>query len=82
MTVEDVAMKKEVHDIAIEVAKATPGILASAFTLNNIVAFFTLLFVLLQCAYLMRKWWREETEWGVKLKRWAQGLSTRPAPLE
>lgn len=38
---------------------------------------------ILQTAYLIRKWWREETEWGLKLKRWAQrhGM-TRPGPLE
>lgn len=82
MAVEDVAMKKEVHDIAIEVAKATPGILASAFTLNSVLTFFTLIFVLLQIVYLTRKWYREETEWGVRLKRWAQGITTKPAPLE
>jgi len=39
--------------------------------------------VLLQIAYLLRKWWREETEWGLKLKRWAarHGI-TKPADLD
>lgn len=82
MSVEEVAMKKEVHDIAIEVAKAAPGIVASAFTLNTIVAFFTLIFVILQILYLGRKWWREETAWGLRLKRWAAGVVTQRGDLE
>lgn len=82
MSVEDVAVKKEVQDIAIGVAQAAPGILASAFTLSNIVAFFTLIFVILQIAYLVRKWWREETEWGRRLKRWAAGIVTQPGDLQ
>ena len=38
---------------------------------------------ILQALYLLRKWWREETEAGLRMKRWAQkhGLS-KPAPLE
>lgn len=69
-------MKQELQDIAVEAAKATPGIAASAFTLNNAVALVTLLFIVLQIAYLVRKWVREETEWGRKLKRWAEGRQT------
>lgn len=64
-------MKQEVQDIAVEAAKATPGLLATSFTLNNLVALATLLFIILQIAYLVRKWVREETEWGRKIKRWA-----------
>jgi hypothetical protein len=64
-------MKQEVQDIAIEAAKATPGLVATSLTLNHMVALATLLFVILQIAYLVRKWVREETEWGRKLKRWA-----------
>ena len=64
-------MKQEVQDIAVEAAKATPGLLASSFTLNTAVALATLCFIVLQIVYLIRKWVREETEWGRKLKRWA-----------
>jgi hypothetical protein len=64
-------MKQEVQDIAVEAAKAAPGLLASSFTLNTAVALATLCFIILQIVYLIRKWVREETEWGRKLKRWA-----------
>lgn len=69
-------MKQEVQDIAVEAAKATPGLLATSFTLNNLVALTTLCFIVLQMAYLVRKWVREETEWGRKIKRWATGRSS------
>jgi len=69
-------MRQEIQDIAVEAAKATPGIAATAFTLNNAVALATLIFIVLQVAYLVRKWVREETEWGRKLKRWAEGRVT------
>ena len=74
-------MKQEFQDIAVEAAKATPGIVASTFTLNTMVALATLVFIILQIAYLIRKWIREETEWGRRLKRWADGKVTRPGDL-
>ncbi|HTH11158.1 MAG TPA: hypothetical protein VMA55_16435 [Acidovorax sp.] len=74
-------MKQEFQDIAVEAAKATPGIVASTFTLNTMVALATLVFIVLQIAYLIRKWVREETEWGRRLKRWADGKVTRPGDL-
>lgn len=37
---------------------------------------------LLQGLYLLRKWWREESEWGIKLKRWAGRQLTGPAPFD
>lgn len=75
-------MKQEVQDIAVEAAKAAPGVLATTFTLNTAVAAVTLIFIVLQIAYLCRKWIREETEWGRKLKRWAEGKPSQPADLE
>ena len=66
-------MKQEVQDIAVEAAKATPGLLATSLTLNNLVALATLCFIVLQMAHLVRKWVREETEWGRRIKRWATG---------
>lgn len=64
-------MKQEHYDIAVEAAKAAPGIAASGFTLNSLVALLTAIFIALQIVYLIRKWVREETEWGRKIKRWA-----------
>lgn len=74
-------MKQETQDILIESAKATPGVLATTFTLNTAVALATLVFIVLQIAYLVRKWIREETEWGVKLKNWAKEKFTQPGDL-
>ncbi len=75
--------KQELHDIAIEAAKASPGVIASGFTLSTAVTVATLLFILLQIAYLIRKWWREETEWGRKIRQWAErhGIS-KPMELD
>lgn len=64
-------MKQEIHDIAVEAAKASPGLLATGWTLNNAVALATFFFILLQIVYLIRKWVREESAWGIKIKRWA-----------
>ena len=75
-------MKQELHDIAIEVAKASPGIALTGITLNNAVALATICFIVLQIAYLIRKWVREETEWGRRLKRWASEKFTQPGDLE
>ncbi|MBL0918051.1 MAG: hypothetical protein IBJ14_05070 [Hydrogenophaga sp.] len=75
-------MKQELHDIAVQVTKASPGIALTGITLNHIVAIVTILYILLQAAYLIRKWIREETEWGRRLKRWASGKSTQPGDLQ
>lgn len=74
-------MKPETQDILIEAAKATPGITMSAITLNGTVAIVTIIFIVLQVAYLIRKWVREETEWGYRLKRWASDKFTQPGDL-
>lgn len=76
-------MKQEVQDIAVEAVKASPGVVAAGFTLSTAVTVATLLFILLQIAYLIRKWIREESEWGRKIKRWAErhGIS-KPMELD
>jgi len=75
------AIKQETHDILIEAVKAAPGITMSAITLNGAVAIATIVFIVLQVAYLIRKWVREETEWGYRLKRWAAEKFTQPGDL-
>lgn len=58
-------MKQETHDIAVEAIKGTPavvGAIASAVTLNHLLMLTTLLYVVVQVAYLLRKWWREERD--------------------
>lgn len=75
-------MKQETQDILLEAVKAAPGLTMTAITLNHLVAIATIFFIVLQAAYLVRKWMREETEWGRKLKRWAAGRVTEPGDLE
>lgn len=73
-------MTPEKHDIAVESVKAAPavaGAVAASLTLNEWVAVATGIYIVVQIAYLIRKWWREETEWGSKIKR-----GTDFAPLD
>lgn len=74
-------MKQETQDIIIEAVKAAPAVTMTALTMNDIVAFVTIIFIVLQVAYLVRKWMREETEWGIRLKRWAKEKFTEPGNL-
>jgi hypothetical protein len=55
-------MKPEVTSEAIKGTPAVAGTVYSALTLNELVAIVTGLYVLVQIAYLLRKWWREEKE--------------------
>ena len=78
-------MKQETRDIVVEAARVSPGVMLTGITLNDLLVLATLIYIVLQAAYLLRKWWREETEWGIKLKRWAErhGLRrSKPMPLD
>lgn len=58
-------MQNETHDIIIEAAKGAPavaGAVASAMTLNQWVMVSTAVYIVIQAAYLVRKWWREEID--------------------
>ncbi len=77
-------MKPELKDIAVEAAtKTTPAGLLAWISSADWTAMLAGTLVVLQILYLLRKWWREETEWGLKLKRWAErhGI-TKPAELD
>jgi len=76
-------MRQEAHDIAYEIAVRTaPAAGVAWYSDISWTAFFTGVLVCLQIVYLLRKWWREETEWGLRLKRWAKGDFTKPGDLE
>jgi membrane protein implicated in regulation of membrane protease activity len=66
-----------------EVAKGTPavaGAVATAVTDNLWIAVATFLYILIQGAYLLRKWWREEKDW--RAQRRAAGIKdSDAAPL-
>lgn len=75
-------MKQEIKDIAVELAVRTVPASGVAWYSNiSWTAFLTGILVCLQIIYLGRKWWREETEWGLRLKRWAAGKFTGPGDL-
>lgn len=61
------------EEIVSQVKRGLPavgGTLWSALTLNQWVALLTGCYVVLQTAYLARKWWREEHEWrGARRRR-------------
>ena len=75
-------MKQEIKDIAFNVAYQAPASLVAWWQQLNLTTAIAILLGVLQVAYLIRRWWREETEWGMKLKRLAKGLTTKPSPLE
>ena len=45
----------------IEALKAVPPVAVVALTLNEWATIATVVYVILQGVYLIRKWWREET---------------------
>lgn len=74
-------MKQEVKDIALQVAVSAPTSITALLSKLTVSEWVAIIFGVLQGLYLLRKWWREETEWGVKLKRWTKGDLTRPGDL-
>ncbi|KWT94695.1 MULTISPECIES: hypothetical protein [unclassified Variovorax] len=75
-------MKQEIKDIAVELAVRTaPAGGIAWYSQISWTAFLTGVLVVLQIVYLVRKWWREETEWGLRIKRWAEGQFTKPGDL-
>jgi hypothetical protein len=68
-------MKQETHDIAVQATKAAPAIGGTWYataTPNEVVALVvgvvTAIYVAIQIVYLLRKWVREETAFGIKMK--------------
>lgn len=60
-------MQQEIRDIIAETTKATPavaGTIASVMTLNEAIMYGTGIYLVIQVAYLLRKWWREESDWA------------------
>jgi hypothetical protein len=59
-------VKAEFTTEAMKGAPAVAGAAASMMTLNEMVAVATGVYILVQVAYLLRKWWREEMDWQRK----------------
>lgn len=47
-------------EITTEALKSTPPAVVAWLTLNEWVAVATVVYIIVQAAYLLRKWWREE----------------------
>lgn len=65
-------MQQETHDIAIEAFKGAPavaGAVASAMTLNQWIMVGTVIYIIIQALYLVRKWYREEVDREYALAR-------------
>lgn len=53
------------QDLVAESVKGAPAVASGVYavlTLDKMVMIATLVYVAIQCAYLVRKWWREEKE--------------------
>jgi hypothetical protein len=60
--IRTVAQQSDFADQTMRGTPAVAGAAASVWTLNTWVMIFTGVYVLLQIAYLVRKWWREERD--------------------
>jgi hypothetical protein len=76
------SVKQEIRDIAINLAYQAPASLIAWWQQLSLTTAIAVVLGLLQIAYLIRKWIREETEWGQRLKRWADGHFTKPGGLQ
>lgn len=74
-------MKQEMKDIAVNVAYNAPASIVAWWQQLSLTTALAVLLGVLQVAYLLRKWWREETAWGMRLKRWSKGDFTKPGEL-
>lgn len=74
-------MKQEIKDLAIQAVVSSPTSSYAIVTRVSVAEWIAIAMFILQALYLLRKWWREETEWGMRLKRWTKGDFTQPGDL-
>ena len=77
-----IVVKQEVKDIAVQVLASSPTSGYALFSQLTVAEWVAISLGILQAIYLIRKWIREETEWGQRLKRWAEGKFTKPGELD
>lgn len=71
-------MKQEFKDIIVQSLVAMPTSAWALITSLTLAQWIALIMGALQGAYLLRKWWREETEWGIQMRK-LTGRATRRA---
>jgi hypothetical protein len=75
-------MKQEVKDIVTQVVVSSPTTGYAFVSKLTVAEWVAITLGVLQAIFLIRKWWREETEWGMRLKRWSKGQFTKPGDLQ
>lgn len=75
-------MKQEIRDIGVQAIWATPSSVWALITSLTLAQWIALVLGALQAAYLLRKWWREETEWGVQMRKLTGRKTSRQARRE
>lgn len=74
-------MKQEIKDIGVQTLVAMPTSAWALITSLTLAQWIALILGALQAAYLLRKWWREETEWGVQMRRLTGRNASRDSTL-
>jgi hypothetical protein len=69
-------MKQELKDIATQAVVSSPTSGWAVLTGLSVAEWTAIILGIAQLAYLLRKWWREETEWGIRMKRWLKKQTT------
>lgn len=77
-------MKQEFKDVALQALLSSPTTLTAVISQLTVAERVAIILGVMQGMYLVRKWWREETEFGLKMKRWVgvRTRSTKPADLD
>lgn len=75
-------MKQEIKDLALQAAVSSPTTGYAFLTKLSIAEWIAITLGALQGLYLLRKWWREETEWGLRMKRLLGVKPSQPGSLE
>ena len=75
-------IRQEIKDIGVQAIVATPTSAWALITSLTLAQWIALILGALQAAYLLRKWWREETEWGVQMRRLTGRKPSRDSHLE
>lgn len=74
-------MKQEIKDILVQAVVSAPTTIYAIVSNLTVSEWTAICLGLLQALYLVRKWWREESEWGLRLKRWSEKKFTQPGDL-
>lgn len=75
-------MKQEAKDLALQLVASSPTTIWALLSRVTIAEWVAIILGVMQGLYLLRKWWREETTFGLTLKRMAHVRPTKPAELD